>query len=312
MFFFQFDKFAFTSLALCFALLSLSVLLARTWTDITGKYTVDAELIGYTEKQVILQRTDHHLAAVDVEQLSQADKDYLATEEARLAAAELTKKPQTWTTRSGVAIIGKVVDYASKQVIIQRRRGKVYVNDRVFDNLPEVYQRIVPLVVGHFEENAVKDKKTLIGWLTHKKGAPQTYQCDGVVLEMSNGDEYAIPFFLLSESDLSLLKPGWKKWTETDKDYQARKAASTELQSLAAAQRNDAKVTQQIARLQLGLQAVEAGVTSLWEVTLYPGRGVAGPPLWVVVPGRDSRVATASALKRNPGYVAGPVRRVSN
>ena len=59
------------------------------------------------------------------------------------------------------------------------------------------------------------------------------------------------------------------------------------------------------------MQAVQAGLTSLWEVTLFPAGGRGGPPLWVVVPGRDSRQATAAALQQNPGFVAGPVRRVA-
>ena len=46
---------------------------------------------------------------------------------------------------------------------------------------------------------------------------------------------------------------------------------------------------------------MQAGVTSLWEVTLYPARGTAGPPLWVVVPGRNSIDATNQALAQNPG-----------
>jgi hypothetical protein len=67
----------------------------------------------------------------------------------------------------------------------------------------------------------------------------------------------------------------------------------------------------EIAMMQLQLQAVQADLTSLWEVTLFPVAGQGGPPLWVVVPGRDSRQATLAALEKNPGYVPGSVRRVS-
>ena len=63
--------------------------------------------------------------------------------------------------------------------------------------------------------------------------------------------------------------------------------------------------------MQLMLQAVQAGVVDLWEVYLEPGRGVAGQPQFVVVPARDSRQATQMALAKNPGYVAGPARRVN-
>jgi hypothetical protein len=83
------------------------------------------------------------------------------------------------------------------------------------------------------------------------------------------------------------------------------------LRSLAAARYRDKLVQREIAMMQLKLQAIQAGVTSLWEVTLLPGAGQGGPPQWVVVPGRDSRQAIAAALQQNPGFVAGPVRRVS-
>ncbi|MEX2306602.1 MAG: hypothetical protein WD738_03370 [Pirellulales bacterium] len=83
------------------------------------------------------------------------------------------------------------------------------------------------------------------------------------------------------------------------------------LQSLAAARQRNEQLDRQIAMMQLNLEAAQAGVTSLWEVTLYPARPNAGPPLWVVVPGRNSAQATANALAQHPGYVAGPVRRDS-
>ena len=93
-------------------------------------------------------------------------------------------------------------------------------------------------------------------------------------------------------------------------DYDSRAHHTFLLQSLAAARHHDAQVQREIAVMQLQLQAVQAGLTSLWEVTLYPAAGQGGPPLWVVMPGRDSRDADA-ALQQNPGFTAGPVRRVA-
>ncbi|TWT97735.1 hypothetical protein Pla108_18870 [Botrimarina colliarenosi] len=293
------------------ALLGVDRSEARTWSDSSGRYTVDAELVALGDGAVVLQRADHHLVSIDVEQLSAADQQYLASEEAKRAAQGIADQQQTWTTRGGLTILGNVVDYVIKDVTVQRRRGKVYVNDRVFDNLPDVYQKIVPRVVGHFEEKPLDDKASLESWLTHTKGRPSTYRCEGVILELPSGDEYAIPFFLLRDEDLQVLQPGWERWVAAQDDYEGRASLSEDLRALAAAQQQDRQVTQQVARLQLAMQAVDTGVTSLWEVTLYPGRGVAGSPLWVVVPGRDSRQATAAAISRNPGYVAGPVRRVS-
>lgn len=284
---------------------------ARTWSDDSGQYTVDAELVAITDKAVVLQRGDHGLVSIDVAQLSQEDQAYLATEEAKLAADKIANKQQTWTTVGGIEIIGNVVDYVTKDVTVQRRRGKVYVNDRVFDNLPEVYQKVVPRVVAHFEGKPITDKASLESWLIHRKGQPATYHCEGFILELPTGDEYALPFFLFRDEDLAVLKPGWDHWVAVQGNYESQSSMSDELRTLAAARQQDSAVTQQIARLQLAMQAVDAGVTSLWEVTLTPGLGVAGTPLWVVVPGRDSRQATEVALSRNPGYFAGAVRRVS-
>lgn len=285
---------------------------ARTWTDTTGNYTIDADLIGFDDDHVILQRdADSELGSVPLEKLSEADRNFLKRQSANGEASGVMDAPQLWTLRSGLKAPGRLVDYTQRNVVIERKRGHVYVNGRRFENLPKIYQKVAPMVVAEFEGNQVSDGDSLERWLVHRKGQPVQYTVDGVVLEIESGDEYALPFFLFSEKDLQVLQPGWDAWLQAHGDYDTQQDHSFQLQSLAAAYQQDAAERRQIAQLQLGMQAVEAGVTSLWEVTLYPGQGVGGPPLWVVVPGRDSRVAQQNAIARNPGYLAGPVRRVS-
>ena len=65
----------------------------------------------------------------------------------------------------------------------------------------------------------------------------------------------------------------------------------------------------QIARMQLQMQAVAAGVTSLWEVYLYPPAGVAAYPISVIVSARNSFDAGSIAGANNPGYIVGPIRK---
>jgi hypothetical protein len=132
-------------------------------------------------------------------------------------------------------------------------------------------------------------------------------------MELENGDEYGVPFFFFSEEDLRVLQPGWNEWLAAnhEQNYDQQQDHSFLLQAAAAARQQDQQVQHRIAQMQLNLQAVQAGLTSLWEVTLYPARGNAGPPLWVVAPGRNSAQASQTAMSQNPGYVAGPVRRVS-
>jgi SLA1 homology domain 1, SHD1 len=284
---------------------------ARTWTDATGDYTLDAELIGFNDTKVVVQRGDHELAALPIEKLSQADRDYLKSKEAEQARSEASSRAQTWTLADGSKLVGKVVDFTRKEITIQRRRGRIYVNDRVLDNLPEFYQAMLPRIVAHFDRFNPVDRSGLESWAVRQGGQPRSFQLEGVVMEFENGDEYAIPFFFFATEDLRLLQSGWHNWLAARDDWQRRDEHAYLLQQLAAARQRDAQVNREIATMQLKLQAVEAGLTSLWEVTLYPVAGNRNPPQWVVIAGRDSRQATANALAQNPGFVAGPVRRVA-
>lgn len=290
-----------------------AVVEARIWTDTTGRYTLDAKLVTFNEKSVVLRRDDHELVAIPVEELSEKDREFLTTKEAVDAARAAADGMQTWTLRDGAKLVGRIVDYVQRDLTLQRRRGRVYVNDRVLDNVPEFYQQLISKVVAKFENLQRADRRSLDAWLVRQRGEPRTFHLEGVVLETDNGDEYPVPFVLFSEEDLRVLKPGWNEWlsAHNNKDLKREDDSAFLLRSLAAAHYRDRLVQREIAKMQLKLQTVQAGITSVWEVTLYPATARRGPPLWVVVPGRNSREATATALGKNPGYVAGPVRRVS-
>ena len=128
---------------------------------------------------------------------------------------------------------------------------------------------------------------------------------------MENGDEYGVPFFFFSDEDLSMLQPGWDEWLAVHQDHDKRDDEAFRLQSLAAAYHRDKQMDRQIAIMNLNMQAIQAGLTSAWEVTLYPVGDNPNPPMWVVAPGRNSAQAKAWALQNNPGFVAGAIRRVS-
>jgi len=301
-------------------LISPMVATARVWTDSTGQYKVEADLIAFDDERVILQREDRELGAIAIEKLSEEDREYLKSKEAEEKANEITGGMQTWTLHNGLKVRGRVVSYGRRDVTLQRRRGKIYVNDRQFENLPEVYQLMLPHIVATFEKINEPDKQRLEAWLVRQKGQPRGFTLEGVIMELENGDEIGIPFFFFAAEDLAVLKSGWDEWlaAHQDQHYDRQEDQAFLLQSLAAARHRDDAVQRQIALMQLNLQATQAqlqavqtGATSLWEVTLYPGRGNAGPPLWVVMPGRNSQQAAAGAQMRNPGYVVGPIRKVA-
>ncbi len=284
---------------------------AREWTDPSGTYTIEADLFGFNDEHVVLQREDKELGMLRIEDLSEKDLAYLKSKIAEEINSRNVKQTQTWTTTSGLKLVGRVVDYARGDVVLQRRRGGVFVNDRRLENLPELYQRLLPKVIQHFEEVEIPDNAALQNWVRSLRGGPRTFHVEGVILEMENGDEYAIPFFVFSEQDRKVLKSGWSSWLAIQDDNQQRADHAFRLEASAAAYLRNQEMKRQIAQTNLNLQAIRAGLTSAWEVTLHPVRGNPSSPRWVVVPGRNSAQATATALQNNPGFVAGPVRRIS-
>ncbi len=280
---------------------------ARDWTDATGKYTIEAELIGFDSTTVVVKKKDGDMVAVPIERLSEADQKYLESKEAAEVSRRSADETQTWTLRGDFKVAGRVVSYGRKEIVVQRRRGRVYVNDRVFDNLPEIYQKMVPKIVAHHEGISFADEKEFLEWVRKQGGKPHEYVCEGVMLELASGDEYGIPFFFFSDDDLKVLKPGWEQWLATEKDDQERAQHDMMVRSMAEQYQRDKAMDRQIALMQLQLLAVDAGVTDLWEVHLAPGFGV---PVWVVVPGRNSEVAAAQAMRMYPGYAITGIAKV--
>jgi hypothetical protein len=64
-------------------LLALPVLAeGRTWTDSTGNYRVEAELIGFSDATVVLKKKNRQLVALPMDKLSKDDRAYLDSKEA--------------------------------------------------------------------------------------------------------------------------------------------------------------------------------------------------------------------------------------
>jgi hypothetical protein len=295
--------------AVVIAVLLVSAAQARVWKDASGKYSFEADLIAYNDTDLVLQKPDKTLVAVDMEQLSSEDQKYVESEEAAEAVDKRGAKKQVWTMRSGLEVIGKVIDYVRKDVTFSMSRGKIYVNDQLFDNLTGVQQKVVPLVAAHFTERNITDKAGLFDWLKRRKGEPVTFTVEGVQMELENGDLYGVPFFLFSDKALAVLKPGWDEWAAKNATFEQQQETELRLQTTAQSYHEGQAETNQLLKMQLQMQAYQAGL--LWEVMLYPNQGTGGWPLYVVVPGHDSRQAARNAVANNPGYTVGPISKVS-
>ncbi len=299
---------------------SLALSESREWVDSTGMYSVKGTIIAYDASSIILKvdgkvnAKSPDLVSMPIDKLSEQDRAYLNSKEATLAMNE-ADKPQRWTMKNGMTIIGKVVGYGRKDVTIQRRRGKVYVNDRLITTLPEIYQRFIPKIIEHFDKVELPDDKAFDAWMIKQKSSPRTFRCDGVVIELENGEEYSVPFFFFTETDNKMLQPGWEQWLAYQEDHERQEKESLYLQSQAIAyqqqQEQERQFNQRIAMMHLELAAVNAGVTSMWEVYLEPPFGVRGYPQNVVITARDSDQATYLALQKFPGYVVGAVSKIA-
>ncbi len=307
-------------LTLCLVLFQTPGAPKKEWSDKSGTYQFGATLLAFDNDTVVLKSTDkermngHELISIPRKDLSEADQEYLNSKEAVDANTQLNKR-QGWTMRDGSTVVGKIVDFVRKDVTVQRRRDKIYVNDRLFANLPEVYQKIFPKVVEEFEKVTLPTEKDLEKWVLTLRGKPKTFHCEGVILEFENGDEYAIPFFLFAERDLKAIRPSWEQWSSAKADEDQKREHSLYLQSQASNfqqnVQNQLAAQQQLAIAQLQMLAVNSGAVDLWEVYMYPGEGVYGYPLNVVVTARDSSQASAQAIARNPNYVVGPIKKLS-
>ncbi len=293
---------------------------ARQWEDQTGVYSIEADLIGFDDQTVILQRANKELGACEIDKLCEADREFLKSKQALEIHDSNLQKVQSWKLVNGLHMIGKIADYAKRDLTIQRRRGKVYVNDKSFTSLPPVYQKMLLAIVSEEEQQKIETESDLNAWVLTLKGEPKEYHLEGVVMELENGDEHSIPFFMFVDQDRELLQGGFDEWLahhgdvmEDDEVPQFTKPNEHQimLQTLAATYHQDQQVNQQIALMNLQLQQVQAGITSPWEVTLYPGPGNRNPPRWVVVYARDSQIATNLAIQQNPGFVVGPIRRLN-
>jgi hypothetical protein len=303
------------SIRACFCLIFVGSVVApataREWKNITGDYTLEADPVGFDDERVILQRANKELGSCSIDKLCKEDREFLESKEAQQIHAANIGKLQTWTMISGLKVVGRIVDYARRDVTLQRRRGRTYVNDTVYRNLPDVYQTMLLKIIEHLESTEVPSKQALETWVRSLRGQPRTYKLEGVILELNNGDEYGVPFFLFSEQDQEVLQPGWEAWLKDEADHEKRDDHAFRLQSLAASYQQDQQIKRQVAIMNMNMQAIQAGLTSAWEVTLYPARGNPNPPRWVVMLGRNSLEATNAALQQNPGYISGPVRRIS-
>lgn len=293
-----------------FSSIVVSDAIDRTWRDKTGHYEIQAELVVFDGHIAVLKRSDGELVAFRIEDLSDADREFLESDEA--GKIYHNQDMHTWTFRNGKQVEAHLVSHVDRQIVLQRRRNRFYVNDRPFENLPEVYQKILPMVIGHFENTEFEDREALERWLARNSGArPRTYECEGVVLAFENGDEFAFPYFLFADDDRKFLESGREEYRHPETTDEDRMSHDLYMQAMAREYQQNRQYDNQVKLVQTQLLAVAAGVTDLWEVALIPPGGNIFQARTVIVPARNSLQASQMAAQQWPGFVIGPAARVN-
>lgn len=296
----------------------ISPLHARTWTSANGGFQIDADAIAFDDSSVILKRESGKLVAVSLAELSKADQDFVRSKEFGDELTGSIEAMQTWTSKDGLKIRGRVLAFGRKDLVLTRQRGKVMINETPFPKLDPLHQKLALKIIGELEGQSFDSEASLTAWVRSLDGQPKSYTLEGVLMQLESGDQIPVPFFLFSPAGREVLQPGWQAWSRANEDDLARQRESllmqteaAEYQRQTALMQQQAVQSQQIEILKLNLLAASTGVTSIWEVGLMPGPGVFGRPTTLMVTAPNSAVATQLAMQQAPGYQLIGVRRAS-
>lgn len=286
---------------------------AREWTDVSGKFSFEAELVSYSDQHVILKMPDERLVSVALDQLSDADRQFVSEARDKVASEPEAKAQQTWHLANGQKLVGEVVEYGKRTVEIRRARGKLYVNDRPFDQLPQIYQQLVLRLISHHENLNINQLSDVSSFLGRQPRQRVAYEVEGVMLELENGELYGVPFMMFSEEDRRMLRTGYRSWLQAHQEDSYRHDEESLLLRTQAQmyQQADRQMELQMQRMQLQLLGAAAGLYSFWQIELLPPLGMGGFPLIVVVPARNSQEASMMAQQNYPGYRIGLSRRLN-
>lgn len=303
-----------------FAVVCVSPLHARQWTDATGRLKIDADFFAASDDTVVIKRRNGSLVALKIDQLSSEDQQFVQEKRTLLESAvrDASTEPgdlQTWRSVGGFEFRGRAIAFGRREVSMQRTAGIVTINGTALSRLNTFYQHIAPKIVAQYADPNVSTTQDLDRWLRNMRGTPPTFTVEGVLMKLEDGSELAVPFFLLSEKDLAILSPGWEQWKQEHASEVDRKREDFLMTVQAESYQQQREVdaaSHQIQMMQLELLAVNAGLISIWEVMLRPRPGVYARPTSVILSAQNSLEAEQQALQNYPGFTVAGVRRASN
>lgn len=287
----------------------------REWNDATGRFVARGEYFASNDDTVVVRRRNGTLVGVELKDLSTADREFVEEQRAAIEASparpEALDQYQTWKSRSGFEVKGRIMAFGQREVEYRRMAGLVMVNGTAFSRLPPFSQLTAIQIVAEFDDPAVKTEADLSRWAVKLGTESRKFTVEGVLLKLEDGTELAVPFFMFSEEDLYALRPGYEQWKDGKSSEESRAREDFLLQLQAEEHNRGRMESRQIEMMKLNLMAAATGVTTIWEVFLVPPPGVFARPLSVVVPARDSLQAQQMALAQYPGFRINATRSLS-
>jgi len=288
---------------------------ARDWSDATGTYKFEGDLIAASEDTVVVRRKKGDLQAYQIAQLSDDDKTFVRSHLEDTGKKTDPEEMQTWTGRAGFRFRGRVVGYGRGTIVVGHERGTTTVDKKTIDKLDEIYQLMLPKVIAEYDDETVKTKEDLQKWGRRLRGKDKSFTMDGVRMELDNGETISVPLFLFSPDERKLLEQGWQTWMSKDAEDTARRreefltvAAAAEYQR---ALRAEQQAQMQIQMMQLELLKANSGLTQIWEVQMLPRPGVAARPTSVVISAQNSLTARMIAEQQYPAFASAAVRQLN-
>jgi SLA1 homology domain 1, SHD1 len=294
-----------------------SVAEARTWSDASGKFKVEGELVSFHDGIVVVQTAKAGLLALRIEQLSAADQEYVNGREAK-ESLELYKKTDIetrWDLVNGISLVGSVTDITVQNVVIHRKDDMVFVGETSQEKLRPIYRQIVVAMVNHFSGKNYTSLKEVEEHLKKLRPPALQFQVESVVISSQEFGAVYVPLFLFDERSKKLLAPSLDRLkaiassklddTERGSLTAHESAMSRALLRANAANRQGDLLT--LRMLQLGIQTGSEAV-DIWEVLLVPWVAYRWPVTAIIV-ADNSEMAAALALRQYPGYtVSGVVK----
>lgn len=240
-------------------------------------------------------------------------------ESVSVAAGDGRRHSPRWRLRDGDKIEANLVGYGVDRWIVEGRRGQVWVNHRRFTDLPSIARQVILHVVSNRDTVDLQNRADLAEYVSDRGGGPIEYFVSGVRLQLSSGDVVTVPLEMLHPADARNLQRDFNRWraapareAPSDNHRHTDRNRHVDPEPLTRSEReywDHARAA--IPYLQLQLLAAAAGVTDIWEVTIYPPHPF-GYPVVVIVPARNSFAAQRRALQQYPNGYIGETRKLND